>query len=201
MPGLVAAIERAIGAFWAAFDGAFPLNLVLYACCAPLLELLFIFRIGRLSAPVRIGGAAHAEPVEYALLWDHASSAAECLQVASDSWRLSNCGVVAFDLEVCNGSNGEGAANASAACDVPTITLRNCLLDADSFVVPRTSGGHRAVSTAWGGHVAGSPTGRRHGGCAQAAVGRGTCSCESSSGATTERAACADARTAGGCGR
>ena len=114
-------------------------------------ELLFMFHSGRLSARVSRGGGSSSSKssssgssaIEYSLRWDHSTSTNECLQVASDSFRLSNCGVVAFDLDVCEGGGsggGEGGGGAAdEACAVPTITLRNCRLEAGSHVVPRTS--------------------------------------------------------------
>lgn len=93
-------------------------------------EILFLFLDGRLSAPIRIGESSQA--VEYALRWDRASNANECALLAGDTSRISNCGIVAFDLDVCGGT-------APGDCEgAPTITLRRCLLDAGSTIVART---------------------------------------------------------------
>ena len=53
--------------------------------------------------------------------------AAECASLSSESARLSNTGVVAFDLELC------------ATCATPTVTLRNCVLDAGSHIMARVT--------------------------------------------------------------
>ena len=93
-------------------------------------ELLFMFRVGGLTAPVH--APATRGVVGTALEWDSVSNAAECAALADEGSRISNCGVVAFDLVLhsCDG--------ASAACQ-PKLTLRNCIVDEGTRIDVRTS--------------------------------------------------------------
>ena len=42
-----ASLHTVLATFWHAFDLAYPLNILVYICCFPVLELLFYFRVGR----------------------------------------------------------------------------------------------------------------------------------------------------------
>ena len=90
-------------------------------------EWLFLFHSNRLHAPVQLPGKKGKQNVT--LLWDEGSVASECAALAQEDSRLSNCGVVAFDLDVCDGGD--------ACLEGATITLRNCILDAGSQVTAR----------------------------------------------------------------
>ena len=97
----------------------------------------------------------------------HSTISHECAALATDELRLSNTGVVSFDLQVrthtpsrprrhlarcspptlrdgsqiCMNSKEWGVgADGTPHCDLPTITMRNCVLGAGSTVVPRTPG-------------------------------------------------------------
>ena len=89
-------------------------------------ELLYFFNVNRARAmaPRRV-----AEWHDWSLRSDGLS--ADCAALATDEMRLSNTGVVSFDLQVCVPSE-------RGQCDEPTVTMSNCVLGAGSKVIPRT---------------------------------------------------------------
>ena len=72
-------------------------------------EILFMFRINQLSilAPRASG---RRKRIKYDLRWKPATDAADCLALSTDEGKLSNCGVVSMDIEVCD------------SCARPTLT-------------------------------------------------------------------------------
>lgn len=88
-------------------------------------EILFMFRINQLSilAPRASG---RRKRIKYDLRWKPATDAADCLALSTDEGKLSNCGVVSMDIEVCD------------SCARPTLTLVGCAIGTGSKVVPRT---------------------------------------------------------------
>ena len=61
------------------------------------------------------------------LSWDEASNSAECAALSTEGSQLSNAGAVRFELELCT----------TAECSRPTLTLRDCQLEAGGRVMPR----------------------------------------------------------------
>jgi len=83
-------------------------------------ELLWAFSTGqdaaRLSVPLALGGGSGG--VVAGLRWDGGAADGACASLASEHTKLSNCGVVSFDLVL------ERPVGAKA-----TLTLRGCSVD------------------------------------------------------------------------
>jgi len=125
-------------------SGTFPSNgdvtpppVVITAHSRLLRELLFLSKSNMVSlmTPVKKMGWPRWDFRGDASTWSHDCAAL----LASDEWRLSNTGVVSFDVEVCVNSKEWGTLEdgETLRCDRPTITLKNCVLGPGSKMVPR----------------------------------------------------------------
>ena len=102
-------------------------------------------RISRLVAGINLVTTKKAWP-HWSLRAHAPTMSKECAALASDDSRLSNTGVVSFDLQVCLNYVGV-ADDGEPRCELPTLTMRNCVLGAGSTVVPRKPG---AKASSWG---------------------------------------------------
>lgn len=111
-----------------------PASPVIIAAHSRLLrELLLLFYLSSLSAPVRLPDACtdgECAAANALLRWDGATNSGACAALAGEDARLSNCGVVTFDLLLCSGPPD---------CAAPTLTLSQCSLDVGSRVDARVA--------------------------------------------------------------
>ncbi|KAL1512125.1 hypothetical protein AB1Y20_005394 [Prymnesium parvum] len=90
-------------------------------------ELLFVFRTSQYTRLVNLD--SERDSGSTMLYWD-ASNSEACLSLASEDFKLSNTGAVAFDLELCS----------PPACEQRRLVLKSCKLDAGGRVHPRNGG-------------------------------------------------------------
>ena len=122
LPDLLSSFAQRLGEIFTTLfhgDGAPTSTVVIAGHSRFLREFLFFFRENQ-TATARDG-------VKFLTSWDDARIAKECKQLAREETKISNTGVLSFDLEMC----------VAPECEVPTISLGRCRLSFGEVVARR----------------------------------------------------------------